>query len=128
MKKNQPLFAAMAFSIIMGLSFLFVKIALNYQSQSLILAQRFLFAFLGITVFLMIQPISLKLNQRELKIVGTISLFYPIIFFTGQILGLSQTTVTEAGIIQAIAPTITVLLAALFLKEYVEKNKYLELF
>jgi drug/metabolite transporter (DMT)-like permease len=89
------------------------------------LAQRFLFAFLGIAVFLMIKPISLKLNQRELKIVGVISLFYPIIFFTSQILGLSQTTVTEAGIIQAIAPAITVLLAALFLKEYVEAKQIL---
>jgi hypothetical protein len=57
MKKNQPLFAAMAFSVIIGLSFLFVKIALSYQSQSLILAQRFLFAFLGIAVFLMIKTI-----------------------------------------------------------------------
>ena len=121
MKKNQALIAAMAFSMIIGLSFLFVKITLSYQDQTLILAQRFLFAFLAVVVFLIIRPISLKVNKKEAVTIGTISLFYPITFFTTQILGLAQTTVTEAGIIQATAPAITVLLAALFLKEYVQK-------
>lgn len=123
MKKKQALFAAMTFSIIIGLSFLFVKVTLSYQEQSLILAQRFLFAFLGVVVFLLIRPTSLKVNKKEAVTVGIISLFYPILFFTTQILGLAQTTVTEAGIIQAIAPAITVLLAALFLKEFVQKKQ-----
>lgn len=121
MKNNSALLAAVAFSIIIGLSFMFVKISLTYEGQLLILAQRFTFAFLGLALFLAIKPINLRLNRKEVMIVLIISLFYPIIFFSSQILGLDQTTVTEAGIIQAIAPAITVLLASLFLKEHVRK-------
>lgn len=123
MKKNQPLIAAVAFSVIIGLSFLFVKIALSYHSQSLILAQRFLFAFLGMLLFLCLRPTSFKLNRQEIKIVAIISFFYPILFFTTQIVGLARTTVTEAGMIQSMAPAVTVLLAALFLQEYTQKKQ-----
>ncbi|MFD1413422.1 hypothetical protein [Oceanobacillus jeddahense] len=45
MKKNNALLAAVAFSVIIGLSFMFVKISLNYEGQLLILSQRFTFAF-----------------------------------------------------------------------------------
>ncbi|MFD1413423.1 EamA family transporter [Oceanobacillus jeddahense] len=75
-----------------------------------------------------IRPINLRLNKKELKIVLIISLFYPIIFFNSQILGLDQTTVTEAGIIQAIAPAITVLLASLFLKEQMKRIQGIGIF
>ncbi|MEK4841791.1 DMT family transporter [Staphylococcus sp. FSL W8-0271] len=128
MKKNKALLAAVAFSVIIGLSFMFVKISLTYEGQLLILAQRFTFAFLGVLLFLAIRPINLRLNKKELKIVLIISLFYPIIFFSSQILGLDQTTVTEAGIIQAIAPAITVLLASLFLKEQVKRIQGIGIF
>ncbi|MDN6640793.1 MAG: DMT family transporter [Tetragenococcus sp.] len=121
MRKNQALLAALTFSIIIGLSFLFVKITLSYENQSLILAQRFLFAFLGVIIFTLIRPVKLRLTRKESINVLIISLFYPIIFFSSQILGLAQTTVTEAGIIQATAPAMTVLLAAVVLKEYVQK-------
>ncbi|GGP10891.1 DMT family transporter [Oceanobacillus neutriphilus] len=121
MRKNRALLAAAAFSIIIGLSFMFVKNSLTYEGQLLILAQRFTFAFLGVLLFLAIKPIDLRLERREFLIVVVISLSYPIIFFGTQILGLDQTTVTEAGIIQAIAPALTVLLASIFLKENVRK-------
>ncbi|MCY9545696.1 DMT family transporter [Lysinibacillus xylanilyticus] len=121
MRKNSALVSAVAFSIIIGFSFMFIKIALTYEGQLLILAQRFTFAFLGLLLFLAIRPINLRLNRKEVMLVLVISLIYPILFFSSQILGLNQTTVTEAGIIQAIAPAITVLLARLFLKEQIQR-------
>lgn len=128
MKKNNVLLAATIFSIIIGLSFMFVKITLTYEGQLLILAQRFTFAFLGVLVFCVIKPVSLRLNPRETALVFLISLFYPLIFFSSQILGLDHSTVTEAGIIQAIAPAITVLLASLFLKEHIQKIQGIGIF
>lgn len=121
MRKNSALVAAAVFSIIIGFSFMFIKIALTYEGQLLILAQRFTFAFLGLLLLLAIRPINLRLNRKEVMLVLVISLIYPILFFSSQILGLNQTTVTEAGIIQAIAPAITVLLARLFLKEQIQR-------
>jgi len=120
-RKNSALVAAVVFSIIIGFSFMFIKIALTYEGQLLILAQRFTFAFLGLLLLLAIRPINLRLNRKEVMLVLVISLIYPILFFSSQILGLNQTTVTEAGIIQAIAPAITVLLARLFLKEQIQR-------
>ncbi|MEC1177091.1 DMT family transporter [Metasolibacillus meyeri] len=128
MRKNSALLAAVVYSIIIGLSFMFVKISLTYEGQLLILAQRFTFAFLGLLVFLAIRPINLRLNRKEILLVLVISLFYPLVFFSSQILGLNQITVTEAGIIQAIAPAITVLLASLFLKEQVQRIQALGIF
>ncbi|WP_107839750.1 DMT family transporter [Metasolibacillus meyeri] len=128
MRKNSALLAAVVYSIIIGLSFMFVKISLTYEGQLLILAQRFTFAFLGLLIFLAIRPINLRLNRKEILLVLVISLFYPLVFFSSQILGLNQITVTEAGIIQAIAPAITVLLASLFLKEQVQRIQALGIF
>ncbi|MGE7908944.1 DMT family transporter [Lysinibacillus xylanilyticus] len=125
MRKNSALVAAVVFSIIIGCSFIFIKIALTYEGQLLILAQRFTFAFLGLLLFLAIRPINLRLNRKEAMLVLVISLIYPILFFSSQILGLNQTTVTEAGIIQAIAPAITVLLASLFLKEQNQRRQWI---
>lgn len=121
MKESRAIFSALGFSIIIGLSFMFVKISINYENELLVLAQRFTFAFIAVLIFIIIKPINLKLNYKELLIVFIISIFYPIIFFSSQILGLSQTTVSEAGIIQAIAPAITVLFGIIFLKENVKK-------
>lgn len=121
MKKNFPMFAAIAFSIIVGFSFLFVKITLMYENQSLILAQRFLFAFLSIVIFSIVRRVPLRLNKKETMTILFISIFYPILFFSTQIIGLDKTTVTEAGIIQATVPAVTVLFAGLILKERVNK-------
>lgn len=121
MKDHKALIAAFVFSVIIGLSFMFVKISIEFESQILILAQRFTFAFVGVLVFFIFKPLSLKLNMKEIMLVIVISIFYPVIFFSSQIYGLSQSTVTEAGIIQAVAPAITVLLGILFLKEAVSK-------
>lgn len=107
---------------------MFVKISISYEDQLLILAHRFTFAFIGILIFIIIKPINLKINLKEFFLVFIISLFYPVMFFSSQILGLSQTTVTEAGIIQAIAPAITVLLGVIFLKESVRKVQLLGIF
>lgn len=121
MKESRAIFSAFGFSIIIGLSFMFVKISINYENELLVLAQRFTFAFIAVLIFIIIKPVNLKLNYKEFLIVFIISIFYPIIFFSSQIIGLSQTTVTEAGIIQAIAPAITVLFGIIFLKENVKK-------
>lgn len=121
MKKDFPMFAAIAFSIIVGFSFLFVKITLIYENQSLILAQRFLFAFLSIVIFSIIRRVNLRLNKKETMMIFFISIFYPILFFSTQIIGLDKTTVTEEGIIQATVPAVTVLFAGLILKERVNK-------
>lgn len=128
MRKNSALVAAVVFSIIIGFSFMFIKIALTYEGQLLILAQRFTFAFIGLLLLLAIRPINLRLNRKEVMLVLVISLIYPILFFSSQILGLNQTTVTEAGIIQAIAPAITVLLARLFLKEQIQRIQEIGIF
>lgn len=121
MNKNKALISAFVFSIIIGLSFMFVKISLLFESQILILAHRFLFAMIPLIIFIGFKKDILKVNLKELLLIIIISIFYPIIFFSTQILGLNYTTVTEAGIIQAIAPAISIVLAFLLLRERTTK-------
>lgn len=80
MKESRAIFSAFGFSIIIGLSFMFVKISINYENELLVLAQRFTFAFIAVLIFIIIKPVNLKLNYKEFLIVFIISIFYPIIF------------------------------------------------
>lgn len=123
MNNKFPIISAFIFSIIIGLSFMFVKIALSFENQYLILAHRFTVASIPIFLYLIYNPGSLKVSKDELKVIVIISLFYPIIFFTTQIVGLNQTTVSEAGILQATAPALSVILAWLLIREKVRKEQ-----
>lgn len=117
--------AALIYTLIIGFSFIFVKIALNDASPLDILAHRFTLSF--IVVSILVGSGWVKLNRRwrgELRSILPLALFYPVLFFTFQAFGLVYTTSSEAGIIQAAIPIFTMVLAAYFLKE---RSTYVQL-
>lgn len=103
---------------IIGFSFIFVKIALRSSSPIDLLAHRFSVA--AVTLFLYYLVIKRQLprySRSALPQLIVLSLFYPIVLFLLQTVGLQYTTASEAGIISAVAPIITVILASIILKE-----------
>ncbi len=118
-----------AMTIIIGLSFIFVKLALNHANPVDILAQRFLIASLTISLYyVLIKRKKPKIGKKDFFPLLLLSLFYPVFLFLFQTLGLQYTSASEAGILSAIAPIITVVLAFLILKEKTNKWQVVSIF
>ncbi len=109
--------AAILMAIIIGFSFLATKIGLQYAQPLEILAHRFTFAFIALIFLFLMGFFHFKYEKGEILKILPLSLFYPVIFFGFQILGIARVSTSEAAIIQATTPILTMILASIFLKE-----------
>jgi drug/metabolite transporter (DMT)-like permease len=82
-----------------------------------ILAHRFTISFLTVLIPVLFGWIKLKITARDVLSILPLALFYPVLFFAFQVFGLVYVSSSEAGIIQAIIPVFTMILAIAFLKE-----------
>ncbi|WP_231038658.1 DMT family transporter [Pectinatus haikarae] len=110
--------AALIYTLIIGLSFMFVKIALRTAAPVDILADRFSIAFLTGSLIFLFSRKKIHIGVKDFFSILPLSLLYPVLFFFFQAFGLAYSTSAEAGIIQACVPILTLLLAIIFLKEY----------
>lgn len=113
--------AIIVYSIIVGLSFLFGKIALTVTSPLDSLAHRFTISFIAATIPVAFGWIKLQLKARDMLSILPLAVFYPSMFFAFQAYGLQFTSSAEAGIIHATVPIFTMIAAAYFLKERTTK-------
>lgn len=119
-EKTKAYLAALSFSAIIGFSFLFTKIALGYASPLTNLAHRYTIAALVMVVLHQTKLIKVSLSRKDILSILSIlpmSLFYPLLFFIFQSFALQYISSSEAGILQALVPIFTLLLASAFLKE-----------
>ncbi len=109
--------AAITYAVIIGLSFMFVKIALRSANPFDILAFRFMASFLAVLITVALGWVKLNYSwERVIKILP-LAILYPLLFFAFQTFGLQYADSAEAGIIQASAPIFTLILATYILKE-----------
>ena len=104
-------------AIIIGLSFLFIKMSLEVTMPLDILAHRFSVAFIGATLFLWLFKTKITITLKEVLSLSLIAIFYPTFLFLFQVLALYYTSSSEAGIIQAITPITTMIFASWVLGE-----------
>lgn len=116
-EKTKAYLAALSFSAIIGFSFLFTKIALGYASPLTNLAHRYTIAALVMVVLYQTKLIKVSLSRKDILSILPMSLFYPLLFFIFQSFALKDISSSEAGILQALVPIFTLLLASAFLKE-----------
>lgn len=115
-------------SLIIGLSFLMVKVTLNTVGTIELLAHRFTIAAIGVLLYKAIRPQSISLPFRDLLKIVPFSLAYPICFFLFQTIGLQSISSSEAGVISAITPILTLMIAHAVLGESITgKQKVLML-
>ncbi len=121
MKNNKTLSAYLGLFLmttIVGLAFIFVKIGLEYTSAVDLLAHRFSIALISVITLLMLRVIKIpKPSYKKLINLIGLSIFYPVLFFLFQALGMQYSSASEAGIIFAMLPIITLIVAQIFLKE-----------
>jgi drug/metabolite transporter (DMT)-like permease len=94
-----------------------MKIALIYTDPLNILAHRFTVSFITISIPVLLKWIKLNIGLEDMKKILPLSIFYPALFFAFQSFGFSYISSSEAGIIHATIPIITLILATFILKE-----------
>ncbi|MDR2754426.1 MAG: DMT family transporter [Planctomycetaceae bacterium] len=110
-------FLAVINAAIIGLSFLFVKVAVSDASPIDTLSFRFIVALIFCIVYMKVMKIPFRIEVWRLYPLLLLTLFYPLGFFTFQAYGLLYIDSAEAGILTATAPIITAVCAALFIGE-----------
>ncbi|HHT92901.1 MAG TPA: DMT family transporter [Clostridiaceae bacterium] len=119
-KRQDHLFAyisATLYAAIVSMSFLTVKIGLVSANPFELLAYRFTIAFLAIVLALAFRVVKLRITKEKILKLAPLALFYPVFYFSFQSFGLTYTTSVEAGIMNALIPVLTLILATIFLKE-----------
>lgn len=109
--------AAIAYALIIGFSFMFVKLAIQVANPLDLLAHRFSLSFLVLTVPVIAGWLPFRVQRQDLLRLLPLGLFSPVLFFMFQTFGLVTTSSSEAGIIQATVPVFTLIMATIFLKE-----------
>lgn len=104
-------------AVIVGLSFLFTKVALTEAGPLDTLAFRFIAAFAAMSVPVALGWIKLHLRGKSLWRPLLLAAVYPLAFFTLQTFGLERATSAEGGILFAFAPVLTTLFASVLLRE-----------
>jgi len=102
---------------------MFAKLALASAEPVDLLAHRFLVAFI-----IALPPLLLgreKLSLREFTSILPLGLFHPLLFFLLQTFGLTFVPSYEAGMLLAVAPVFTLVLAVVWLKERTNQKQIL---
>ncbi|MFD2673365.1 DMT family transporter [Marinicrinis sediminis] len=116
-KRKKAYMAAVSYAFIIGFSFLFVKMALTTASPTDILAHRFSAAWCGILIVAVLTRRKVWPDLNTFLTILPLAICFPLLFFSFQGFGLMYTSSTEAGLIHALVPVWTILLARLILKE-----------
>jgi drug/metabolite transporter (DMT)-like permease len=109
--------AAVLNAAIIGLSFLFVKIALEHAGPIDTLTYRFAVSFAVMSVPVLFRQVKWSYRGKPIFQALLLATLYPIAFFLLQTVGLNYADSSEGGILFAFTPVLTVFLASLFLKE-----------
>ena len=115
--KKDAYLAALLYAVIVGLSFLFTKLALDVANPIDILAHRFIASFIALSIPVLLKLTPVNFNLKRILKVLPLAILYPLCFFGFQTFGLQHATSSEAGIILASAPIFTMIMASYFLKE-----------
>ena len=110
-------FAAIGFTLIFGFSYMFSKIALTYVSPMGLVAYRYLFAFVALELLRRWHLVDIQFKRFNLKIMGLIVLFQPILYSVFSTYGLNLIASSEAIMMIALIPIFAGIISAIVLKE-----------
>lgn len=118
-QKNKAFFATLAAlgaQIIFGFSFMFTKIALNHASPMTVIANRYMVAFLGLTVVMIFTKTKIKLQKNIWKLI-VMSTFQPLLYFLFETYGIKMTTSAFSSIMISLIPVVSMIGGIFVLKE-----------
>lgn len=128
--KNNKLAYLLIFiaNIIFGLSFLFTKVSLVYTSPLILVAHRFILAFLIMNILILFKIQKITIKNKPIKKLILLGLIQPVFYFIFETYGIEMTSSSFAGIILGLLPIFGSLCGAFFLKEEIKKSQVLLIF
>ncbi|MDB2030489.1 DMT family transporter [[Clostridium] symbiosum] len=121
MKKDIRMMKAVAAAVLgnsfFGLSFLFSKVALERLEPFVLLAVRFIVAFVMLNLVLLTGKVKIRLTGKPVQKILMLGLVQPVLYFTFENYGIRGTSTAFAGTLLAIVPVITLIAGVLFKKE-----------
>ena len=126
-KKNNlllPTVMAVAGNIIWGFSFLFSKVAMQHAGVTTCLSMRFILAFLILNLFVLTGREKLRFRGRNWKPLILLCISEPAYFYF-ETYGIYYTNATFSGVLLAVVPVVSLVVAAILLKEYPTRRQTL---
>lgn len=124
-KYTKAILAAVGVYTLWGFSFLASRIAQEHVTPFVLLAYRFDIAVLILSVPLLLKKQTVKLRGKNIKPLLLLGLAEPCIYFIGEQYGISYTNSSFSGIMIAVIPIVTLVMAALFLKDRPSRAQWL---
>ncbi len=116
-REGTATFCAFFSNFIFGFSFLFSNMALKTTTPSVLLAYRFVFAFLILNILALFKVIRLNFKGKRLGALVLMGIFQPVLYFYCENYGLLYSSVTFSAIMLALVPIGAMLYSAVFMKE-----------
>ncbi len=121
--KVKATMASLCAQIIFGFSFMFTKIALGRVSPITVIADRYIVAFLGMSLVMLFTKTKIKLTKDIWKLV-LMSLFQPVLYFIFETYGIKLTTSAFSSIMIALIPVVCMISGIFLLKEVPRPMQY----
>lgn len=109
-------FAGMIFAVLVGFSFMFIKICIPIATPLQILSFRYTFAFVAAVLFLILRINKVSYRNKPIMRIGLVVFLY-VGFMVFQTLGMVFTSSVEGAILFAIVPVFTKIIARFVLGE-----------
>jgi len=115
--------AALGAQVIFGFSFMFTKIALGSASPLTVIADRYIMAFIGMSIVMLFKKTKIKFTKDIWKLV-LMSLFQPVLYFLFETYGIKLTTSAFSSIMIALIPVVCMISGIFLLKEVPRPMQY----
>ena len=126
MKENKiflATLAALGAQVIFGFSFMFTKIALGYALPLTVIADRYIVAFLGLTVVMIATKTKIKLHKNIWKLM-LMAIFQPVLYFIFETYGIQMTTSAFSSIMISMIPVVSMISGIFILNEVPAPKQY----
>ena len=115
--------ASLGAQVIFGFSFMFTKISLDYASPMTVIADRYLVAFVGMTLVMLIKNTKIRFSKNLWKL-ALMSLFQPLLYFVFETYGIKLTTSAFSSIMISMIPVVSMISGIFLLKEIPSPLQY----
>lgn len=115
--------AALGAQVIFGFSFMFTKIALQYASPLTVIANRYMVAFLSLSIVMVLAKKKVKPQKNIWKLM-LMSTFQPVLYFLFETYGIRMTTSAFSSIMISMIPVVSMVCGIFLLKEIPSPLQY----
>ncbi len=116
--------AALAAQIIFGFSFMFTKISLGYSSPFVVIADRYIVAFIGLTIVMFFTKQKINIKKGIWKLI-IMSVFQPLLYFVFESYGIALTTSAFSSVMISLIPVVAMICGIFVLNEKPTPLQYL---